>query len=41
MLDTWLIPAAILLVLGGALIGYLLSFRDELGRRNPDTLANA
>lgn len=32
-LGTWLIPAAVLLALGGALIGYLISVGAEPGRR--------
>lgn len=32
-IGTWLVPAAILLALGGGLIGYLLSLRDKPGGR--------
>lgn len=37
-IGTWLILAAILLALGGALIGYLVSYGNELGRRKVLTL---
>jgi BASS family bile acid:Na+ symporter len=33
VIGTWLVPAAILLAVGGALFGYLLSFKDDPGER--------
>ena len=38
-IGTWLVPAAILLALGGGLIGYLLSLRDNPGGRKVLTLS--
>jgi predicted Na+-dependent transporter len=38
-LGTWLILAAVLLALGGALIGYAISVRSEPGRRKVTSLA--
>lgn len=32
-IGTWLVPAATLLAVGGALFGYLLSFKDDPGKR--------
>ncbi len=37
-IGTWLVPAAILLALGGGLIGYLLSLRNNPGGRKVLTL---